>query len=83
MSCTEKNFSICYDAKRSELMKGVLIYAKLAGKKLSDTLLEEYGDDFKIKIQGIETGSIEIIFKEYIDKFNALFKNEPHNEPLL
>ncbi|CAM4482750.1 MAG: hypothetical protein LEGION0403_FIIPPAGN_02493 [Legionella sp.] len=72
-----KNFSICYDAKRSELMKGVLIYAKLAGLPLAEHLLDEYGDDFKIKISGIKTGSIEIILKEYIDKFEALAEKEP------
>ena len=72
-----KNFSIFYDCKRSELMKGFLIYAKLAGPPIDEEVLREYGVDFKKKIDGIKIGGIQKVFNDYIVKFEALAQNEP------
>ncbi|KTD21724.1 hypothetical protein [Legionella londiniensis] len=72
-----KNFSIFYDAPRSELMKGALIYAKLAGVSLPEALLSQYGPEFKKRIDQIEAGAMEKVFADYKKKFEKLKRNNP------
>jgi hypothetical protein len=76
---TYQNFSIFYDSKRSELMKGVLIYAKLVGEPLSEDLLTLYGEDFKTRMAAIKSGSLETIVAEYLAKFAELKEVEPQH----
>lgn len=71
------NFSIFFDAKRSELMKGMLIYATLMGIQLPESLLTQYDERFQQKLKGLEVGSIEKLFSDYINYFTHRANNEP------
>jgi hypothetical protein len=67
-----KNYSVFYDNKRSDLMRGILILAKLANKTLDEKNLKLYGDEFFDKLQKIKAGDDITVFDDYQRKFQEI-----------
>lgn len=67
-----KNYSVFNDAPRSEIVRGLLILAKLKGERLSPKVVNSYGQEFVEKIDQIIPHSDEIIFDDYLSVFQQL-----------
>lgn len=69
-----KNYSIFYDAPRSELMKGIIKLAILSGNKINSEVLNSYGPEFKRRLHGLSAGLDEEIFANYVEKLSIIRK---------
>ncbi|CAM4399506.1 MAG: hypothetical protein LEGION0398_MBIBDBAK_00217 [Legionellaceae bacterium] len=71
------NISVFFNIKRSELIKGFLIYALLSGRTIPESLLTQYDKSFQEKIKSLEPGSLNKLFNDYSRDFNERANNEP------
>ena len=67
-----KNYSVFYDTKRSDIIRGLIKVAVLSGAKVDEQVLASYGSDFLIEIKRIIPHIDEKIFDDYINKFTEL-----------
>lgn len=67
-----KNFSVFYDSRRSDIMKGFIRLARECGRKIPNNVLISYGKDFESEINTQTPRIHEFIFADYLKKFEAL-----------
>jgi hypothetical protein len=68
------NYSVFYDAPRSDIVRGLIKVAALGKVKVDDNILRSYGEDFKQEVDKLYAlaGTDEDIFDNYIRKFKEL-----------
>jgi len=70
-----KNYSIFHDSPRSDIIRGLLILAKLKGEPISNEVIASYGPEFVAKMESIAPHGDEKVFDDYV-KFFANLKTE-------
>lgn len=67
-----KNYSIFYDAPRSDMVRGLIRLAILQGMTIDDTVLKSYGEEFYKEMQTIQPFAHAQLFDDHIKVYEEL-----------